>query len=123
MTTITEAKDLHLAWAARFNAGDVDGMLALSEPGSVFSPAPGEVASGAGYRAALEQFVQMKLPIALTPHREIVVGDLALLIYDWSIEGTTAQGDEVTMSGTTTDVARKGAGGWRFVIDNPFGIV
>jgi ketosteroid isomerase-like protein len=121
MTHIAEPTDLHPAWGDRFNAADVDGMLALAEPGSAFAPQPGVVATDDDYRSALEQFLQLRLPINLTPRRNIVVGDIALLLYDWTIKGTDPQGNDIDLSGTTADVARKGPDGWRFVIDNPFG--
>lgn len=42
-------------------------------------------------------------------------------MYDWTIQGTAADGQTVSLAGTTADVARRGADGWRFVLDNPFG--
>ena len=55
------------------------------------------------------------LPITVRPRRVEVAGDLALLIVDWTV------GEDI--SGTATDVARRGADGcWRYVIDNPFGV-
>ncbi|MEV7973516.1 nuclear transport factor 2 family protein [Cellulomonas sp. NPDC089187] len=118
---ITNPTDLHPAWAAAFNAADVDGMLALAEPGSGFAPQPGTVVTGDDYRAALGGFLAMGLPISLTLKHSLVSGDIALLIYDWTIAGTAADGSEVSMSGTTADVARLGEQGWKYVLDNPFG--
>ena len=112
---------LHRVWGERFNAGDVDGLLALAEPGSAFAPQPGVVVTDEAYRQALTGFVAMGLPITLTPRRQVVHGDLALLVVDWRISGTTRTGDVVELAGTTADVARRGAHGWRFAIDNPFG--
>jgi len=121
VTYIAEPTDLHPAWAERLNAGDVDGMLALAEPGSAYAPRPGVVVTGDDYRSALEHLLLLRVPIELTLRRHIVVDDLALLLYDWTIDGTDPDGNEVHLSGTTADVARKGPDGWRFVIDNPFG--
>ena len=120
-TTITDVTDLHPAWGARFNAGDVDGMLALAETGSAFAPAPGALVTGEDYRAALAGFLSLGLPIDLTLRRSLVVDDLALLVYDWTIQGTAADGQTISLAGTTADVARRGPDGWRFVLDNPFG--
>jgi ketosteroid isomerase-like protein len=50
-----------------------------------------------------------------------VSGDIALLISDWTIRGKAADGSSVDLAGTTADVARRGADGWTYVIDNPFG--
>lgn len=124
MTTtpfIENATDLHPAWGERFNAGDVDGMLTLAEEGSGFVPQPGALTSGDDYRAALGGFVSLGLPISLTLRHSFVVDDIALLIYDWTIKGTAADGNEIDLAGSTADVARRGADGWRYVLDNPFG--
>ncbi|WP_051794147.1 hypothetical protein [Kibdelosporangium aridum] len=51
-----------------------------------------------------------------------VAGDIAQIIVDWSIQGTTPEGYEIDLKGTATDVARLGEDGrWRYVVDNPFG--
>ena len=118
---IEHATDLHRAWGERFNAGDVAGMLALAEPGSAFVPQPGTLVTDRDYEAALAGFVAMGLPINLTPRHSHVSGDIALLIYDWTIKGTDTAGNRVDLAGSTADVARRGPSGWRFVIDNPFG--
>jgi ketosteroid isomerase-like protein len=49
------------------------------------------------------------------------VGDIALVIADWSLMGTGVDGSEVDMSGGTGDVACRGPDGWKFIVDNPFG--
>jgi ketosteroid isomerase-like protein len=122
MHTIDSPTDLHPAWADRFNAADVDGMLALAEPGSGFAPQPGVLVTGEDYRAALGGFLAMGLPIKLTLRHSLVSGDIALLVYDWTIKGTAADGNDVDLAGTTADVARRGDdNNWRFVLDNPFG--
>jgi ketosteroid isomerase-like protein len=118
---IQNATDLHPAWAERFNAGDVNGMLALAEEGSGFVPQPGALVFGDDYRAALDGFLALGLPISLTLRHSFLVDDIALLIYDWTIKGTAADGNEIDLAGSTSDVARRGPDGWRFVIDNPFG--
>ena len=122
--TIADAAELHTTWAARFNAKDLDGMVALAEADSVFVPQPGVVVSGeAAVRGAERQFLDIGLPITLKVRRVIVSGDIALLISDWTLKGKAADGSDVNMSGTTADVARRGLDGWKYVIDNPFGTV
>lgn len=118
---IENATDLHPAWAERFNAADADGMLALAEPGSGFAPQPGTVVFGDDYRNALAGFLAMGLPIALTLKHSLVVNDIALLVYNWTIKGTAADGNEVNLTGSTADIARRGEHGWRYILDNPFG--
>jgi ketosteroid isomerase-like protein len=121
ITPVIDARELHTAWADRFNAQDVDGMLALAETESVFVPQPGVVSSGDGARGALEQFLAIGLPITMNVRNVYAVRDVALVIADWSLKGTGADGSEVDLSGSTADVARRGPDGWKFVVDNPFG--
>lgn len=118
---IENPTDLHPVWAERFNAGDVDGMLALAEPDSGFVPQPGTIVFGDDYRQALQGFTAMGLPIQLTLKHSYVSGDVALMVYDWTISGTGPDGSEVNLSGTTSDVLRRGEHGWRYALDNPFG--
>src|SRR6185503_1171951 len=119
-----DAAELHTNWAARFNAKDLDGMVALAEADSVFVPQPGVVVAGeAAVRGAEQQFLNIGLPITLKVRRVIVSGDIALLISDWTLKGKATDGSDVNMSGTTADVARRGPDGWKYVIDNPFGTV
>lgn len=62
------------------------------------------------------------VPIEVEPRHVYVADDIALLIVDWKISGTAPDGAQVDISGTATDVARRGADGiWRYLIDNPFG--
>lgn len=69
-----------------------------------------------------ERMVAFGLPIEVRPRHVYVAEDIALLIVDWTISGTTPDGEEVDIRGTATDVARRGKDGiWRYIIDNPFG--
>jgi ketosteroid isomerase-like protein len=61
------------------------------------------------------------LPITMNVRNVYAVGDIALVIADWSLMGTGVDGSEVDMSGGTADVARRGPDGWKFIVDNPFG--
>ena len=121
MATIDNPHELHPAWADRFNAQDLDGMLALAEPDSTFVPQPGAATTGADARGALQQFLSFGLPISMTVRHVYVNGDVALAIVDWTLQGTARDGSQIDLKGTTADVARRGTEGWTFVIDNPFG--
>jgi ketosteroid isomerase-like protein len=57
---IADAAELHTTWASRFNAKDLDGMVALAETDSVFVPQPGVVVAGeAAVRNAEQQFLNI----------------------------------------------------------------
>lgn len=121
--TVTELDQLNLAFAERFNARDLEGLMALNTDDVVFVPAPGTPVTGAdAVRGALEQFLGLQLPIQMTVRHTFRSGDTGLAIADWSITGTGPDGSEVALSGTTADVAVfDEAHGWRYVVDNPFG--
>lgn len=119
--TVENPSDLYTLWAQRFNAGDVEGVLALAEPGSALVPQPGTVVTGDAYREALENLAALGVPIEFRLKHSLVSGDIALMIYDWTMAGTGTDGNAVNLAGTTADVLQRGQHGWRFVIDNPFG--
>lgn len=105
-------------FAAAFNAGDTDAVDRLFEPDAILVSDPGTAESGAGRRAAVASFAGLGAPITITVRHVYVAGDIALIIGDHVISST-----EVYITGTATDVARRGADGrWRYVIDNPSGI-
>ncbi|MGW0391223.1 YybH family protein [Streptomyces sp. NPDC003042] len=109
-------------FAAAFNSGDPAAVRQVYEAEAVFVPRPGAPVTGASLASATEDFLALGLPIEVRPRHTYTTGDLALLIVDWTIDGTGPDGVPVHLRGTATDVARRGADGlWRYAIDNPFG--
>ncbi|GAA0239114.1 hypothetical protein GCM10010492_42880 [Saccharothrix mutabilis subsp. mutabilis] len=88
--------ELPALFAELFNQGD---------PSSLYEPgAEPEVLAG---------HLELDAKMEVSPRKVLVNGDIALLVVDWRL-------GEVT--GTATDVARRGPDGWRYVIDNPSGV-
>ncbi len=124
MTSIVkELNQLNLAFADRFNARDLAGLMALNVADVVFVPAPGQAIQGEdNVRGALEQFLSLNLPITMNVRYVFQHGTTGLAVADWTISGTGPDGSEVSLAGTTADVAAYDDElGWRYVIDNPFG--
>ena len=121
--TVSSLDQLNLAFAERFNARDLDGLMALNADDVVFVPAPGQPVTGEeNVRGALEQFLGLNLPITMTVRHVFQSGNVGLAIADWTITGTGPDGSEVALAGTTADVAAfDDTHGWRYVVDNPFG--
>jgi ketosteroid isomerase-like protein len=95
----------------------------MYEHDAILVPQPGSPVTGRHRALANERFLALGLPIQVRPRHVYVVDDIALMIVDWTIEGTGPDGEPVHTEGTATDVARRGADGtWRYVIDNPFGV-
>lgn len=105
------------------NTGDFGTLMALYEPGAAFATRPGSLAPGLdGIREALGGFVAMRGKLDLKVKRVLEVGDLALVVGEWSFTGTGPDGEPVTLAARNADVLRRQAdGSWRFVIDNPWG--
>jgi ketosteroid isomerase-like protein len=88
-----------------------------------FATQPGRLAPGlGGIRDALGGFVAMNGKLDLEVSRVLEAGDLALVVGDWSFNGTGPDGEAVKLAARNADVLRRqGDGSWRFVIDNPWG--
>jgi uncharacterized protein (TIGR02246 family) len=105
------------------NTANYDLLLSLYEPGAAFATQPGRLAHGLGDICnALDGFVALRGKLDLKVRRVLEVGDLALVVGEWSFTGTGPDGEPVTLAAKNADVLRRQAdGSWRFVIDNPWG--
>ncbi|MFJ9605176.1 YybH family protein [Kitasatospora sp. NPDC101176] len=122
LTLTTDPAQHPAVFAAAFNTGDPAVLARVYAPGAVFAPAPGAAVTGPELHRASAEFLALGLPISVRTRHTYVAGDTALLVVDWTIEGTAADGTAVHLTGTATDVARRGPDGlWRYLIDNPFG--
>jgi ketosteroid isomerase-like protein len=64
----------------------------------------------------------MKGKLELKVMRVIQTGNLALLISDWSFNGTGADGKPVNLVSTATNVLHQQFDNtWRIIVDNPWG--
>jgi ketosteroid isomerase-like protein len=107
---------------AAFNAGDFVALDTAYESDGVLVPRPGLPVTGPERAAANAYLLSLGLPMKAELRHSYVVDDIALLIVDWSLTGTGPDGNKIDISGTATDVARRGPDGvWRYVIDNPTG--
>jgi ketosteroid isomerase-like protein len=115
-------EDVPGAFAERFNRQSIDDVMEIYADGAVLMNESGEIVTGDPVRDAYTEVLALGLPTHTTVRHALVSGDTALLIADWEMHGTAADGSQVDMSGTATDVVRRGAdGNWRYVIDYPFG--
>jgi uncharacterized protein (TIGR02246 family) len=109
--------------AASLNRGDVDAAIMLYESEAVFVPQPGEEVTGVeAIRGALEQFAALKPRLRGEITNVLTAGDVALVHNRWQLEGTQPDGSPVELRGHSADVLRRASdGGWRIVIDDPWG--
>jgi uncharacterized protein (TIGR02246 family) len=106
------------------NTGDFDLLLSLYESGAAFATQPGTLSHGlGGICEALERFVALNGKLDLKVNRVLEVGDLALVVGEWSFAGTGPEGEPIKLAARNADVLRRQRdGSWRFVIDNPWGV-
>jgi ketosteroid isomerase-like protein len=105
------------------NRGDLDSLMMLYEADACFASQPGIFAkTPETVRQSLCGFIDLKGRLDLEVKRVLQSSDLALVITEWSFEGTGPYGKSVNMAAKSADVLRKQSDGtWRFVIDNPWG--
>jgi uncharacterized protein (TIGR02246 family) len=107
-----------------FNAGDLDGIVALYEPEALLVQDSGQVVIG---RAQIRDVYERSLAVgagaqlAMTPGQVLAGPDVALVSNHWHITGTNADGSPMSMSGSSAEVLRRQPdGSWLYAIDNPF---
>lgn len=121
----TEPEDMAAALRERFNSGKVSELLPLYEPEAVLVKPNGQPITGhAEIGADLEFYQNFGLPLQANARHVFTNDNIALIILDWSIDGTGPDGKQVHFHGSASDVLRRGADGiWRYLIDNNQGTV
>jgi uncharacterized protein (TIGR02246 family) len=105
------------------NAGDLDALVALYEPGATLVAAPGENTVGhAAIREVLGGWIAAKAQMRLVVGKVLRAGDdLAALYNDWSGHYVDADGARVEVAGQAIEIVRRQPDGtWRFAIDDAF---
>jgi uncharacterized protein (TIGR02246 family) len=104
-----------------FNSGDIETLDRMYTDDAISVWEPGNPLSGQARKDALREFIALRPKMTASLRESHVTGDTALLVVDWTIDVTDAEGEQ-RMSGTGLDVLRRGQDGkWRFAVDNPFG--
>lgn len=108
---------------AAFHAKNIDGVMASYEDQATINFQPGTPASNmAEIRGGFEMFFGFDPQFTYGAHEVIIAGDTALHITPWDMTGTDPAGKPMVQSGLSVAVLRRqGDGGWKMVIDNPFG--
>jgi len=117
-------EDTHRLFVEAFNAGDVDGLVALYEPQAVLCRGDGQPMAGLpAIREAFQAFLLAKPMITLQTKYAVRMGDVALLRAQWEITGMDPSGQPLTPTrhSSTEVVRRQPDGTWCYVIDHPFG--
>ena len=117
-------EDLNRIFGDALNAGDLDALTALYEPGAALRPMPDQTVHGhAAIRSALAGFLGMKPTMTLMSKPLGEAGGIALTTSRWTLTGTGQDGKPTAMTGHSVEVARRQPDGtWLYVIDMPWGL-
>jgi uncharacterized protein (TIGR02246 family) len=111
------------AFATAINAGDLDGALLLYRDDAVLLSPDGNCARGvAAIRELLAGLISMDVEMTMRVKTIIVTDDFALASEDWTMRLATDAGDGGEQRGQSVVGFARGADGWRFVIDAPWGL-
>ena len=105
------------------NAGDLEALLALYEPGCSFVRRDGSVALGhAEIRVVLERLLAIHARMSTEIVKVVQSGDeLAMIYNDWHMSAKRPDGEPVEASGKAIEVVRRQMDGtWRFILDDPY---
>lgn len=110
------------AFQEAFNAGDIDGLMALYEDGAVLAPQPGKrVAGKAAIREALAGLLGLRGTVEVEQKYTMQCGDIALMQGAWRIRGTGPDGKPIELAARTAEVVRRQPDGtWKYIIDHPW---
>jgi uncharacterized protein (TIGR02246 family) len=109
---------INAAFAAGYNARDVDALAALYEADAVVTNPDGSLAAGIdAIRVHLGRLVELGGTMTSQNRYAIPNGDLALVGADWTIEFT--DGREPIAGRSAEVVRRQTDGSWRYVLDHP----
>jgi ketosteroid isomerase-like protein len=117
-------EELDRLFATAMNAGNLEAIMALYEPGASLGSAPGRVVTGtAAIRRVVAEHVAGKPKITVTPKLLAQAGDIALVATSWSVAGTGGDGKPFNINGQAAEVCRRQKDGtWLYVIDYPYGL-
>ena len=120
---VRSPEEMNAAFAAAFNAGDIEALLALYEADAVLVPKPGVVVKGlAAIRAALQEFLALKGHMRSDNVSALVHSDIALLRANVHLVGTATNGERREIRNQTTEVVRRQTdGSWLYILDHPYG--
>jgi uncharacterized protein (TIGR02246 family) len=116
-------EDCDRLFAEAVNAGDLEAVVALYEPGASFVQRDGAAVGHVAIRAAVGRMLAARPQITCDVRRVTRSGeDLALLYNDWILTMPGPDGRAVERAGKALELVRRQPDGtWRFVIDDPYG--
>ncbi|MET9633463.1 nuclear transport factor 2 family protein [Lentzea sp. NPDC006480] len=107
-----------------FNSGDADAVNAMYVDEAVGVWEVGRPLYGEERREYVRNFLATRKPqVDATVREQLVVGDTAMLIVEWTMDTIGEDGEPEKLAGVAVDVLRRCEdGNWRYVVDNPYAV-
>jgi ketosteroid isomerase-like protein len=123
MSKIVTPEDLLNSQVEEFNKGNTNFLMTLYEKDVCFASKPGQVVKDLeSIRRTLQDFIGKGAKLEVRVKRELQAGNLALVITEWSLNGTEPDGRIISLTGRGTVVLRRQSDDtWLMVIENPWG--
>jgi uncharacterized protein (TIGR02246 family) len=123
MSKIMTPEDLLNSQVEEFNKGNTSFLMTLYEKDACFASSPGQVVKGLeNIRRSMQSFIDMGVKLEAKVNRIFQTNNLALLVTEWSINGTEPNDKPINLTGRGTVVLRRQSDGtWLMVIENPWG--
>jgi ketosteroid isomerase-like protein len=123
MSKIMTPGDLLNLQVKEFNKGNISFLMTLYENDACFASKLGQVVRDLeSMRRTLQGLIDMGGKLDARVKRLLHSSDLALLITEWSINGSEPDGKPINLTGRGTVVLRRQSDGtWLMVIENPWG--
>jgi ketosteroid isomerase-like protein len=123
MSKIVTPEDLLNSQVEEFNKGNIRFLMTLYEKDVCFASKPGQVVKDLeSIRRTLQDFIGKGAKLEAKVKRVLQAGNLALLITEWSLNGTEPDGRIINLTGRGIVVLRRQSDDtWLMVIENPWG--
>ncbi len=111
------------AFVEAINAGDLQGALGLYRDDAVLLAPDGSQARGTdAIRQLLENVIAMRVEMTTEVRSLVVTDGFAVASEDWTMRLDTGQPGADEQRGQSIVCFARGADGWQFVIDAPWGL-
>src|SRR5919106_3523804 len=112
MSKIVTPEDLLNSQVEEFNKGNISFLMTLYEKDACFASKPGQAVKDLeSILRAFQGLIEMGGKLEARAKRILHAGNLALLITEWSINGTESDGTPINLSGRGTIVLRQQSDG------------
>jgi ketosteroid isomerase-like protein len=117
--TIERPTDAHRLFEQLFNAGDLEGLVALYEEHAKLVLPQGEVTGRDAIRQGLAAFIDLNGKMRMETVGVVESDGIAITSGTWRLE---SENGKLLLQGESVEVFRKTNHGWLAAIDCPFGV-